>query len=418
MDLTGELTRDAELLARLPVPSGLAPSDGGHDSCRALRHRFLHRHAAAVYDRLTDGRTRHRRIADLVYAAADRFPGLVPTRAQMDAERLLPQAGRAGREIDQGIFFRALLRVPDVGGHLMDSMALPSPRALDLLDAFDRDGHVALDTLDVRRQGPAAHVTVTNDHCLNAEDEGLVADMETAVDLVTLTGTVRVGVLRGGVMTHPRYRGRRVFSAGINLAELCAGRISLVGFLLQRELGYVSKLIHGVLADPAPDAFPDRFAARPWLAVVDGFAIGGGTQLLLACDRVIAVDDAYLSLPAAREGIVPGAANLRLSRMTGGRLARRVILGGERIGADDPAVATLVDEVVPTEQVDAAVDAAVAILAEPAVLANRRMMCLAEEPRDRLREYLAEFAYLQATRAYSPDVLARLADWHRPAMPA
>src|SRR6185437_17013373 len=94
----------------------------------------------------------------------------------------------------------------------------------------------------------------------NAEDECLVNDLEVAVDLALLDQSIAVGVLRGGIMTHPRYAGRRVFSAGINLKKLRKGEISFIGFLMRREFGFISKIIHGLIASndrssgsPLPD---------------------------------------------------------------------------------------------------------------------------------------------------------------------
>jgi thioesterase DpgC len=243
---------------------------------------------------------------------------------------------------------------------------------------------------------------------LNAEDGRLIADLDTAVDLVLLDDQVRVGVLRGGQVDHPKYRGRRVFSAGVNLTDLRNGKISFVDFLLGRELGYVNKILRGVLTEPDAGAWCERAVAKPWIAAVDTFAIGGGMQLLLVMDRVLAEENAYFSLPAAAEGIVPGLGNLRLTRQTGARLARQVILGGRRIAATEPEAALLCDEIVPAAELDAAVDRAVAELAVPAVAANRQMLTLAEEPLDHFREYLAEFAVVQAGRTYSEDVLAKV----------
>jgi (3,5-dihydroxyphenyl)acetyl-CoA 1,2-dioxygenase len=147
---------------------------------------------------------------------------------------------------------------------------------------------------------------------------------------------------------------------------------------------------------------------------VDGFAIGGGLQLLLVCDHVIAASDAYVSLPAAQEGIVPGAANLRLTRAVGARLARQVILGGRRVSAVEPEARLLLDEVVDPADMDAAVDQALAALAEPAVAANRGKLTFAEEPPGRFRHYMAEFALRQALRLYGDDVVAKA---HRFAQP-
>ncbi|WP_432994448.1 (3,5-dihydroxyphenyl)acetyl-CoA 1,2-dioxygenase DpgC [Dactylosporangium sp. CA-233914] len=374
---------------------------------RAARRRFLDRHAEAVYDRLTDGRTRRLRLPELVAAAQRHLPGVVPAAPALAAERSLPLSERDGWEVDLGGFFGAILGSPAAGEHLIATMRAPCPRAVELIEGFRATGVADLSTVTVARADGIAHLTIHNEGCLNAEDEQLADDMETAVDLVLTDPLSRVGVLRGGVMRHPRYRGRRVFSAGLNLTALRAGRISLVGFLLRRELTYVCKILHGALTDGGGTA------EKPWLAAVDGFAIGGGMQLLLVFDRVVAADDAYFSLPAAQEGIVPGAANLRLTRAVGGRLARQLLLAGRRIAATEPAAALLCDEVVPADAMDGAVASAARLLDAPAVGANRRMLRVAEEPPDLLRRYLAEFAVLQAERLYSADVHSRLEERER-----
>jgi thioesterase DpgC len=385
-------------------------------ACRAARRAFLALHVDAVYDLLTDRRTRHVRLPDLVGAAAERFPGLVPSAAQMASERRQAQAGKEGREIDQGIFCAAVLRSDTAGRHLIDAMLMPTPGALRLLDDFERTGVVELDTVLVERRDAAAELTFQNAHCLNAEDARLIADMETAVDLALLDDRVRVGVLRGGEVDHHRYRGKRVFSSGINLKDLRNGAIPFVEFLMGRELGYINKLYRGLLVDPAASAWADRTVAKPWIGAVESFAIGGGMQLLLVLDRVIAETEAYFSLPAAEEGIVPGLGNLRLMRLTGARAARQVILGGRSIPAATAEGQLICDEVVAVQDMREAIDRAVRELGVPAVAANRRMLTLAEEPLDVFREYLAEFASIQVVRAYSEDVLAKVERrWQRSA---
>jgi thioesterase DpgC len=244
------------------------------------------------------------------------------------------------------------------------------------------------------------------DDCLNAEDNRQVDDMETAVDLALLDPAVRVGLLRGGEMSHPRYRGRRVFSAGINLKALHAGDISLVDFLLRRELGYLHKLVRGVLVEGG-ERWHSPSAEKPWVAVVDGFAIGGGAQLLLVFDQVLAASDAYISLPAAAEGIIPGAANFRLARLAGTRLSRQVILTGRRIWASEPDARLLVDEIAEPGDLDAAAERRLAQLQNPAVIANRRMLTVAGESPAEFLRYMAEFSLQQALRLYSDDVIGK-----------
>ncbi|MEU6066697.1 (3,5-dihydroxyphenyl)acetyl-CoA 1,2-dioxygenase DpgC [Streptomyces sp. NPDC047082] len=398
-----------KLTQSLPSPSARTPEQraeaaAAKDKARAQRTRFLDTHVDAVYDRLTEGRSRSLRLDELVEAAADAFPALVPSKRQLADERGRPQADKEGHEIDQGIFLRAVLRSEAAGPHLLDAMLRPVPRALRLLPEFRRTGVVEMQAVRLERRDGAARLTMCRDDRLNAEDNQQVDDMETAVDLALLDPDVRVGLLRGGEMTHPRYRGRRVFSAGINLKFLSSGDISLVDFLLRRELGYIHKIVRGVLADGLGSWHSPR-TEKPWVAAVDGFAIGGGTQLLLVFDHVLAASDAYFSLPAAKEGIIPGVANFRFSRYAGPRLSRQVILGGRRIRAAEPDARLLVDEVVEPDELDAAVERSLARLDGDAVLANRRMLNLAEEPEGAFRAYLAEFALQQALRLYGEDVV-------------
>ena len=364
-------------------------------------------HADAVYDEITKHRTRYLRLAELALAAADAFPGLVPGADDLAAEQALPLAGKEGHEIDQGIFFNGVLRSSRAGPHLLDAMRQPTRRALALLPEFIEAGAADLGSVRLERTGGVARLTMCRDDCLNAEDNRQVDDMETAVDLALLDPSVRVGLVRGGTMSHPRYQGKRVFSAGINLKALHHGDISLADFLLRRELGYISKLQHGILAG---DAAPWHYPAidKPWVAAVDTFAIGGGMQLLLVFDYAIAAADAYFSLPAAEEGIVPGVANLRLTRYAGPRLARQIILRGRKIRATEPAALLVVDEVAEPDEMDLAIERSLEALQSPAVIVNRRMLNLADEPSAEFRRYVAEFALQQALRLHGSDVIGKV----------
>jgi thioesterase DpgC len=384
-----------------------------HDACRALRRHFMALHADWLYGVLTNGHTTHKRLSELAFDAAEHCPGLVPTLAQIAEERIRQQADKEGYEIDQGLFFHALLRSPKAGAHLIETALQPTARARELIAQFRTDARLNLGSVLIERRGCAAHLIVNNSHCLNAEDDRLVEDMETAVDLALLDDAVRVGVLRGGIMTHPRYAGRRVFSAGINLKALHAGQISFIDFLLRREFGYINKIFRGLLLENEAAGVCDRSAPmrvleKPWIAAVDSFAIGGGAQLLLAFDRVIAAADSYFTLPAAQEGIVPGFANLRLNRFFGSRKARQVILCGRKIWAHEPDAHLLLDEVVDPPEIDIAVERNVQQLSSPAVVANRHMLNSSEEPLELFLHYASEFALIQAERLYSEDVLGKV----------
>ncbi|RSN59700.1 enoyl-CoA hydratase [Streptomyces sp. WAC 04229] len=407
--LRGAAEHVDDLLATLPRPTRRPPGQraeaaAAQDDVRRMRERFLAHHVEEVYAQLTGGHSL--RIETLVTQAAEVFPGLVPTAAQLADERSRTQADKEGREIDQGIFLRAVLGSPVTGPHLIDAMLRPTARALALLPDFRRTGLLQTEAVRLERRDGVAHLTMCRGDRLNAEDEQQVEDMETAVDLTLLDEDVKVAFVRGGEMTHPRYRGKRVFSAGINLKYLSSGNIPLVGFLLRRELGYINKIVRGLRLDDGDWRPP--YAAKPWAAAVDAFAIGGGTQLLLVFDHVLAASDAFLSLPAAKEGIIPGAANLRLTRSLGPRTARQVILGGRRLWASEPDARLLIDEVAEPADLDDAIERALQRLSGEAVLANRRMLNLSDEPPEEFRRYMAEFALQQALRLYGADVIDKV----------
>ena len=247
-----------------------------------------------------------------------------------------------------------------------------------------------------------------NPRHLNAEDETTLDGFEIAVDVALLDRVSELCVLRGDVVTHTRHAGRRVFGAGINLTHLYQGKIRYLWYLL-RDLGFVNKLYRGLAL---PDAPPEVDGVeKPWVAVVERFAIGGHCQSLLAVDHVLAAEDAYLTLPARKEGIIPGAANLRLPRFVGARLARQAILAERRLDCASPEGRLICDEVVPAGDVDRALERTVAHLTGSGVVSaagNRRAFRAGEEPLDAFRRYMAVYAREQARCHFSPALIANL----------
>jgi (3,5-dihydroxyphenyl)acetyl-CoA 1,2-dioxygenase len=382
------------------------------ETARRARTRFLHTHVEAVYDILTDRRSRSVRVEQLVTAAADAVPGLVPGPQDIAAEDGRLQRDRSGAEIDQGLFVSAVLANPRTGTHLCHAMLVPRSEAMSLAGQFRRDGIVKLSGAVVSRHGLACVVTYANQRFLNAEDQGTLDAMETCVDLALLDEDSAVVVLRGGPVDHPKYRGRRVFGAGINLTHLYHGHIPFIWYL-QRDLGYVNKIYRGLAK--ADDSLTDEFGGgtieKPWIAAVEGFAIGGHCQVLLVCDYVIAEDDSYLLLPARKEGIIPGAANLRLPRFTGDRLARRAIQLEERIACNSPAGRLICDETVAAGTMDDAIARMVSGWVSSGTVSavgNRRALRVAEEPLDMFRSYMAVYAREQAYCHFSPALIRNL----------
>jgi thioesterase DpgC len=382
------------------------------DCARGARVRFLHRHADAVYDALTVRRSRFVRVEDLAIRAAGVVPGLVPTAQEIAAEEGTPQRDKAGLEVDQGIFLSAVLGSARSGRHLCHAMLLPRPEAEELLPKFQKEGRIELNGASVHRAGKAAVVTQNNPRFLNAEDQTSLDGAEICVDLALLDSACEVAVMRGAVVDHPKYKGRHVFGAGINLTHLYHGRIPFVWYL-QRDLGYVNKIFRGLaFADGAPpDEFGGQTIEKPWIAAVESFAIGGHCQLLLVMDYVLAEQNAFLTLPARKEGIIPGAANMRLPRFTGDRIARQAIQYERRIECDSPEGRLICDEIVAPGMMDAAIERVIAGLTNSGVVSaasNRRAFRVTEEPFDTFRNYFAVYAREQAYCHFSPALIANL----------
>jgi thioesterase DpgC len=128
-------------------------------------------------------------------------------------------------------------------------------------------------------------------------------------------------------------------------------------------------------------------------------------------DYVLAAADAFLSLPARQEGIIPGLANLRLPRFTGDRIARQAIQHERRLPCDSPEGRLICDEIAPAAAMDEApsrvVDGLTSAGAVGAV-ANRRAFRVGQEPLDLFRRYCAVYARDQAYCHFSPALIANL----------
>jgi thioesterase DpgC len=425
--VTGSLKRDASsstkfwragesLLAKLPqkpqrTPEQQSAADIILSRCRRHREDFLKAHADAIYRRLTRNLSTFRRVDELAYDVAKLVPGLTPTRKKVDIDGTLMQSEKDGLEIDQGIFLAHMLALPEAGMHLCEAMLRPKQESIARVDEFVRNGVIDFGPARVERQGKAAVVTIQNPRFLNAEDDDTLDDTETATDIAILDPMSEICVLRGGVVDHPKYKGRKVFSSGINLTHIYRGKIPYLWYI-RRDMGVVNKMFRGVATDVAsPEEIYGGTQEKPWVATVDGWAIGGGCQYLLAMDYVVAGSDAYMTLPARKEGIIPGAANLRMPRFTGDRITRQAILMGRRLDCDTPEGRMICDLIVPPGEIDQALARVVDDFTGSGVVSaagNRRAIRVGEEPLDLFRRYMAVYCREQAYCHFSPALIANL----------
>ena len=356
-----------------------------------------------LYDRLTERRTRFLRVDEL----CRRAPGLPDEKALME-EAQRPLKEKKGLERAQGQFLSEVLADAEAGLHLCHAMLLPLPGSAAKLAEYQKTGKLSLAGARVERAGKASVVTMANPRHLNAEDETTLEGLETAIDVATLDPATEICVLRGGPVEHPKHAGRRLFGAGINLTHLYQGKIRFLWYIL-RDLGLVNKLYRGIAF---PEKSPEEASVeKPWVAAVEGFAIGGHCQILLAVDYVLAAHDAYMTLPARKEGIIPGAANLRLPRFTGERLARQLIQYERKLRCDSAEGRLIADEIVPAGKMEAAIERTVEGLTSAGAvgaIGNRRAFRVALEPLDLFRRYFAVYAREQALCHFSPALIANL----------
>lgn len=404
-----------KLLDSLPARSqrSTAEKEEGRDIADVMSDlcwRFCRTHRSELYDRLTERRAQAVRVDELVWRAAELWPGLVPTRDEVAAEAERMQADKDGREIRQGLFVSQMLSDPEIGTHLITSMLAPTKKAEDLIDELVAAKSLDLGTARIAIEGEVGYVYFKHPRTLNAEDDDTLGPVETAIDLVLLHPDVKMGVLRGDPVEHPKYKGRRIFSAGINLTKIYHGKLSYL-FYLVRDLGLVHKLYRGFARDDYRTDEPESTIEKPWMAVVDGFAIGGGCQLLLVVDYVIAEEGSYFNLPARKEGIIPGAANLRLPRFLGEGVAREAIMFDRTFPVDDPDAKALIHEVHPRDELDAALQTVVDNAVGSGMVSaagNRRALRVQSEPLDVFRRYMATYAREQAYCHLSEQLIKNL----------
>jgi len=378
---------------------------------RAARELFLKAHAQELYNALTDNLNQFIRLEELIYQVAELVPGLCPTREEVAMEADLMQSEKDGREVEQGIFLAHVLALPRAGQHLCHAMMLPLPQSAKALEKFISDGVLDLGPARLERRGKAVYLIESNPRFLNAEDNDTLELMEVAVDVAILDPGSEILVMRGGIVENPKYAGQHIFGAGINLTQLYMGNIPYEWFM-RRDLGYLNKLYRGVASKEAvPDDVNGSAHEKPYVAVVDNFAIGGHCQLLLIADYVLAGQKAFMTLPARKEGFIPGFANLRLPRFVGDRIARQAIQYEKRLECDSDAGRLICDELVPEEEMEAAIDSVIEGLTSAgavSVIGNRRAFRVGQEPFDIFRSYASVYAREQAYCHYSPALIANL----------
>jgi enoyl-CoA hydratase len=203
-----------------------------------------------------------------------------------------------------------------------------------------------------------ALVTIERPEVLNALNFDLLDELADALAGLDADPSCRAIVLTGS--------GTRAFAAGADIPELATQ--TPVSLLVEDRF-----------------AVWERIAAtrKPVIAAVRGFALGGGCELAMGCDLIVAGDDAQFGQPEINLGVMPGAGGTqRLTRAIGRARAMDLVLTGRMIPAAEAETMGLVSRVVPADKtVDAALElgATIAAKAPVAVLAAKEAVRLADE---------------------------------------
>lgn len=186
---------------------------------------------------------------------------------------------------------------------------------------------MSYETIRVEREGRVAVVTIDRPEKRNALSGTVRAELLAALDSLRDEPEVRVLVLTGA--------GEKAFVAGADIAEF-AERTPLE----QRATMAGRRIFEEIAAYP-----------KPVIAMINGFALGGGCELALACDVRVAADTARLGQPEINLGIIPGGGGTqRLPRVAGTGQAMLLILSGEIVDAAEALRIGLVDRVHPAAE--------------------------------------------------------------------
>ena len=183
---------------------------------------------------------------------------------------------------------------------------------------------MSYETILVEREGPVAIVTLNRPQQLNALAYGLVKELTLALESLDQDAEVRAIILTGG---------EKVFAAGADIKEMVEATPfdeRLKGRLVLRDR--INKI------------------SKPVIAAVAGYALGGGCELAMSCDIILAAETARFGQPEINLGTIPGTGGTqRLPRTVGKYRAMEMVLTGDPIHAAEAHALGLVSRVVPVE---------------------------------------------------------------------
>jgi enoyl-CoA hydratase len=172
--------------------------------------------------------------------------------------------------------------------------------------------------------GPVGIVTLNRPRQLNALAGPLMRELVDAVEEHDASPDIRAIVITGGPT---------VFAAGADIKEMAEA--SAVDMLLRNNIGLWDRV---------------RNTTKPLIAAVAGYALGGGCELAMLCDIIVAAENAHFGQPEINIGLIPGAGGTqRLTRTVGKFVSTDMVLTGRMLGAEEALQRGLVARIVPQE---------------------------------------------------------------------
>jgi enoyl-CoA hydratase/carnithine racemase len=224
----------------------------------------------------------------------------------------------------------------------------------------------------LEKKNGIAYITVNRPKVLNALSLATMEELGTAFLDIRADSSIRVAILTGA--------GEKAFVAGADIGEL-AKQEPVSG----KEFAHRGQAVLDLIEN----------LGKPVIACVNGFALGGGCELALACTMRLASDNAKLGQPEVKLGILPGyGGTQRLPRLVGKGLAMQIVLAGEMITAQEAYRIGLVNEVTTSAELIPRAEAIAAKIIANAPLAVQYAMDAVNKG---MEMTVAEGLYLEAT---------------------
>jgi enoyl-CoA hydratase len=229
-----------------------------------------------------------------------------------------------------------------------------------------------LENLIYEKKGAIAYVTVNRPKVLNALSKATIEELGAVFTSIRDDADIRVAIVTGA--------GEKAFIAGADISEL-ANQDPVSG----KEYAHRGQLVMELIEN----------LGKPVIACVNGFALGGGCEVAMACTMRLASTNAKFGQPEVKLGIIPGfAGTQRLPRLVSKGVAMELLLSGEMIGAEEAKRIGLVNDVVPQPELVPRAEAIAHKIIANAPLAVRYCMEAVNRGMDMT---LAEGMFVEAT---------------------